>query len=139
MKRFFFLLLSLLVSLPAMARCVSPEPKSAYARADAVALVKLKAVKIEGGVARMETEVQKAWKAKVTDETNILIVFSTLEGHPNPYPFINRVGETHLLYLTQSSGPPEGLWTGNCVGSWVQSHAQATRHIQWLRRHGRKM
>jgi len=139
MKRFFFLLLSLLVSSQAMARCVSPEPKSAYARADAVVLVKLKAVAIEGDVARMETEVRKVWKAKVTDDTNSLTVFSTLEGHPNPYPFIDRVGEMHLLYLTRFSGPPEGFWTGNCVGSWVQSYAQATKHLQWLNRHGRKI
>jgi len=137
MKIFFFLLLSILTSSSVMARCVNLEPKIAYAYADAVVLVKLRAVKIQENVAHMETEVLQSWKSKATDDTNILIVFSGLEEEP--YPFINLEGETHILYLTKSSGPPEGFWTSNCMGNWPQSHKQATRHIRWLNRHGKKM
>ena len=139
----FFLLLPLFASSQAMAcRCANPEPKSAYARADAVVLVKVKTVvQVQEGVEHVETEVFQSWKTKVTGDENILAVF--LNTNVCPYPHAVQEGGVHLLYLKKlsasSEGFPEGFWTGNCVGSWPESHPQAAKHIQWLNRHGKKI
>ena len=143
MKRVFILfalsllVLSPLVSSQAMAcRCTNPGPKNAYARADAVVLVRIKAVEqVQEEVARMETEVIQSWKSKAAEETNTLAVFSETSA----CSYVGKEGETHLLYLNKYSGPPEGFWTGNCKGDLPESHPQAAKHIQWLNRHGRKM
>jgi len=144
-KKFFsFLLLLLLASSQAMAcRCANPGPKRAYAGADAVVWVKIKAVEqVREDMARMETEVFQSWKSKVTEDMDILTVFSETVV----CPYVGQEGETHLLYLKRSSslseefraGKPEGFWTNNCMGNWSESYPQATKHIQWLNRYGRK-
>jgi len=137
MKRFFFFpLLLLLASSQAMAcRCINPDPTRAFIRADAVVLARIKAVtQVREYVARMETEVLQSWNLNVTGDTNILMVFSETAA----CPYVGQEGETHLLYLNKSNGPPEGFWTGKCKGNRLESHAQAIEHIQWLNRHGRK-
>ena len=143
-KFFFFLSLLLLASSQAMAcRCSDPGPKRAYARADAVVLVKIKAVEqVQEYVARMETEVLQSWKLEATGDTDILMVFSETTA----CPYIGQDGETHLLYLKKSSrlregfrtGKPEGFWTDSCMGNSPESYPRAAKHIQWLNRHGRK-
>ncbi|MCL1824838.1 MAG: hypothetical protein FWG26_02675 [Betaproteobacteria bacterium] len=143
MKRFFFFLLMLLLaSSQAMAcRCQNPEPESAYTRADAVVLVKIREVtQVQENVERMETEVLQSWKLKVTEDSDTLVVFS----RANECPYVGQKGETHLLYLYLEKfsdlpeGFPEGFWTGNCVGNWPESYPQAIRHIQWLNRYGKR-
>jgi len=137
MKRFFFfLLLSLLVSSQAVAcRCSNPGPRRAYASADAVVWVKIKAVEqVQEEVARMETEVLQSWKSKVTEGSNVLAVFSMT----SECPYVGQEGETHLLYLKRFNDPLEGLWTDSCMGNLPESEPRAAKHIQWLNRHGRK-
>jgi hypothetical protein len=136
-KIFFFLLLSLLASSQAMAcRCTDPGPKNAYARADAVALVKIGAVEqFREDVTRMEVEVLQSWKLKAVEGSNTLPVFSMT----SVCPYIGQEGEAHLLYLKKLDGPPEGFWTDRCMGNSPELHARAAKHIRWLNRHGRKM
>ena len=135
----------MLASSQAMAcRCVNPGPKRAYANADTVVLAKIRAVtQVREDVARMEAEELQSWKSKVTEDTNVLTVFSMIVE----CPYVGQEGEVHLLYLKMSSnlpeefrtGKPEGFWTDSCMGNLPESYPQTTKHIRWLNRHGRKM
>lgn len=131
----FFLISFLMLSSQVMARCQNPEPGKAYPRADAVVLVRIISVEnLPENVASMNVEVLQSWKSKVTDNTKTLSIFSgTMDCS-----YVGKEGETHLLYLNKRKGPPEGFWTGNCMGNWPESYPQAAKHIKWLNRYGRK-
>lgn len=107
-------------------RCVEPGPRSAYTRADAVAMVHVKEVaELPGDVVRVEGEVTQSWKSQLP---NALKVFT---GEDCKYSLAK--GGSYLLYLKRGVDGEFGTYM--CRGNLPE--AEAKNRLRWLDRHGK--
>lgn len=126
----FRLLFGLLLTLPLAAwgcRCVEPDIKNAYLRADAVAMIHITTiVDNNDGIVRAQGTVSQWWKSALP--TNVEV----WTGDDCAYPL--KPASTYLLYLQKDN---EGhLGTYLCKGN--QPAAQAKPGLKWLDKHGSK-
>jgi len=106
-------------------RCTEPTLADSYARADAVAKVRIQLVSQPSadGTVNAEGEVLDSWKVKLPAQIKIVT------GEDCAYPL--QSGETYILYLNKG----DGTWgTYKCRGN--RSAKQAGRTLHWLQLHG---
>ena len=121
------LLLTSLWSLQAVAcRCKDPDPHSAYANADAVAVIRINDVTVlQGEITRADGEVLQAWKSALPSSLNIFT------GEDCMYPLTK--GITYLLYLRRSAEGEYGTY--RCRGNLSQT--ESADRMRWLDQHGK--
>ncbi len=127
MRQTILCIVGLLLTSPGPAcgcRCVEPKLKTAYARADAIALVRITRVSqsSEDGTISANADVLDSWKAKLPP--HVVVV----SGEDCAYPFADQ--ETYLLYLSRGT---DSWGTFKCRGNRLRKDAEPA--LQWLRRH----
>lgn len=127
MHRLLTILIFVVVSLPAAfgCRCTEPTTKRAYARAEAVARVRIVEVSepTSDGTVTAQGEVESAWKAGLPSRIRIIT------GEDCAYPF--ESGHTYLLFLFKG----EQEWgTYRCRGN--KTDAESAQAVRWLKRYG---
>ncbi len=124
----FSILTFMFLPLPAAlaCRCVEPSLKTAYARADAVAQVRIYQVSepSSDGTVTAQAEVLNSWKTKLPSRIQIWT------GEDCAYAL--RAEEHYVLYLSRG----DDRWgTYKCRGNRIGANAAAT--VSWLNRHTR--
>ena len=107
-------------------RCQEPSPQSAYAHADAVAMVRVEEVSnLPDEVSLAGVDVLQAWKSELPKALSIFT------GEDCAYPL--KKGRTYLLYLRRSKEGEFGTY--RCRGN--RSQAASVDRVRWLNRFGR--
>jgi hypothetical protein len=122
------MLVTLIVPFEAWAcRCKEPTLYTAYARANAVAMVQVKEViTLTDGVVRVTGETLQSWKSDVPQS------FHVFTGDDCMYALERN--SIYLLYLTRGKGDDFGTY--RCRGNRHES--EAADSLLWLTRYGKR-